>query len=54
MFELKRKYVMDEWKKIHHEELRNLYPSPNIFLEKSNERVWDRWGLWHPLGQREM
>jgi hypothetical protein len=40
-FEPKRDEVTEEWKKLHTEELRNLYSSPNIIRHMESRRM--RW-----------
>jgi hypothetical protein len=41
IFSLKRNEVMGEWRKLHNEELRNLYTSPNIIrIMKSRRKRW--------------
>jgi hypothetical protein len=43
IFELKRDEVTGEWRKLHNEELRNLYSSPNIIKQiKSTIMIWAR------------
>ena len=43
IFQLKRDEVTGEWKKIHNEELNDLYPSPNIIrMMKSRKMRWAR------------
>ena len=41
IFEPKRDEVIGEWKKLHNEELRDLYSSPNIFRVIISQRM--RW-----------
>jgi hypothetical protein len=41
MFGLKRDEVMGDWRKLHNEELHNLYYSPSIIrMMKSRRMVW--------------
>jgi len=41
IFGLKRVYVAGEWRKLHNEELNDLYSSPNIvWVIKSRRRGW--------------
>jgi hypothetical protein len=41
MFGSKRDEVMGDWRKLHNEELHNLYPSPNIIrMIKSRRMRW--------------
>jgi hypothetical protein len=43
MFGLKRDEVAGEWRKLHNEELHNLYSSPNIIrMTKSRRMRWAR------------
>jgi hypothetical protein len=50
IFGPKREEVAGGWRRLHNEELHNLYPSPNII------RVKSRWMLWvgHVACMREM
>jgi hypothetical protein len=41
MFGLKRDEVMEYWRKLHNEELHNLYSSPNIIKMMESKRM--RW-----------
>jgi hypothetical protein len=40
IFEPKRDEVTGGWRKLHHEELHNLYTSPNIIRIKSRRMRW--------------
>jgi len=52
IFGSKRNEVTEEWRKLHNEELNDLYPSPNIFRVMKSRRV--RWaGHVAPLGGEE-
>jgi hypothetical protein len=44
IFGLKRDEVMGDWRKLHNEELHNLYSSPNIIRMIKSRRM--RWA-WH-------
>jgi hypothetical protein len=41
-----RENITTDWGKLHTEELRGLYPSPNIAVV-TNQEGWDRWGVWN-------
>jgi hypothetical protein len=42
LFELKRAVVTGEWRKMHKEELHDLYPSPSIIrIMKSRRMRWE-------------
>jgi hypothetical protein len=41
IFQLKRDDVIRDWRKLHNEELNNLYSSPNIFRVTKSRRM--RW-----------
>ena len=50
IFGLKRVEVTGEWRKLHNEELDDLYPSPNIFrVIKSRRMRWE----WHVVRMGE-
>jgi hypothetical protein len=40
IFGPKRDEVTGEWRKLHREELHNLYSSPNIIRQKKLRRMW--------------
>jgi hypothetical protein len=41
MFEPKREEAVGDWRRLHNEELHNMYPSPNIIrVMKSKNMVW--------------
>jgi hypothetical protein len=44
IFVPKRDEVTGDWKKLHNEELHNLYSSPNIIVELSSQGGWDGHG----------
>jgi hypothetical protein len=50
IFDAKRDEVTGDWRKLHNEELRNLYSSPNIIMSRRM-----RWaGHVEPTGRRGM
>jgi hypothetical protein len=51
IFRPKRYEVMVEWRKVHSEELHNLYSSPDIRQIKSRKMGWQ--GMWHAWERRE-
>jgi hypothetical protein len=52
IFGLKRDGVMGEWRKLHNEELHNLYSSPDIIRQiKSRRMKWS--GMWHTWERSE-
>jgi len=55
IFELKRDEVTGEWRKLHNEELRNLYSSPNIIKQiKINENEVGRTCGTHGRGEESL
>jgi hypothetical protein len=52
IFGPKRDEVTGEWRKLHNEELHNLYSSPNIIKQIKSVRR-DGQGMWHALEGRE-
>jgi hypothetical protein len=52
IFGPKRDGVMEGWRKLHNEELHNLYSSPSIIRIIKSRRM--RWvGHWHEWGEEE-
>jgi hypothetical protein len=52
IFGPKRDEVTGEWRKLHNEELHNLYSSPNISRQVKSRRM--RWaGMWYAWEKRE-
>jgi putative SOS response-associated peptidase YedK len=52
IFEPKRDEVTGEWRKLHNEELHNLYSTPDIIRQiKSRTMRWA--GMWHAWEKRE-
>jgi hypothetical protein len=49
IFEPRRDEVTGEWRRLHNEELNDLYSSPNIVHIIWNSRRWDV-GIWTGLG----
>jgi hypothetical protein len=49
----KRDEVIDEWRKLHNEELNEIYYSPNIVRFIKSEE-WDGQGMQHVLGRGEV
>jgi hypothetical protein len=46
--------VMGEWRKLHNEELHNLYSFPDIIRQgKSSQGEWGGRGMWHAWERRE-
>jgi hypothetical protein len=53
IFGPKRDEVTGEWRKLHNEEIHNLFPSPNIIIMIKSRRM--RWaGHVARMGSREM
>jgi hypothetical protein len=53
VFGPKRDEVMGQWRKLHIEELHNMYSSPDIIRQIKSRRM--RWGaMWHAWGRGEM
>jgi phosphoribosylaminoimidazole carboxylase (NCAIR synthetase) len=51
---LERDEVTGSWRKLHNEELHNLYSSPSIIrIIKSRRIGWDGQGIWHERGEKE-
>jgi len=48
----KREEVKGGWRKLHNEELHDLYSLPNI-IRVVNKGEGDLQGMWHALGRRE-
>jgi hypothetical protein len=48
----KRDDVTGEWRKLHSEELRNLYSFPNIIMQIKSRRSSGQ-GMWHAWERRE-
>jgi hypothetical protein len=46
IFGPKREEVTGGWRRLHNEELHNLYASPNIIRDISQEGR-NEWGMWH-------
>jgi hypothetical protein len=52
ILQAKRDEVTGEWRKLHSEELHNLYSSPNIIRQiKSRGMKWDMWHAWERSGK---
>jgi hypothetical protein len=43
--------MVGSWRKLHNEELRNLFSSPNIII-MIKLRSFDGHGMWHAWGRR--
>jgi hypothetical protein len=53
VFVPKRDEVTGEWRKLHNEELNDLYSLPNVVRVVKSRRI--RWaGMWHVWGRREV
>jgi hypothetical protein len=52
IFEPKRDDVTEKWRKLHNEELHNLYSSPDIIRQIKSRRMGGR-GMWHAWERRE-
>ena len=52
IFESKRKEVVGDWRKVHNEELNDLYSSPNIVRVIKSRRMDGR-GMWRVWGRGE-
>src|SRR5215510_1707092 len=52
IFGPKRVEVTGEWRKLHNEELHDLYSSPNI-VRVINREEWDRRDMWRGWGREE-
>jgi hypothetical protein len=51
IFGPKRDEVVGEWRKLHNEELNDLYPSPNIIRVTKSRQM--RWGAYSTYGGEE-
>jgi hypothetical protein len=53
IFAPKTDEVTGDWRKLHNEELHNLYSSPNIIRQiKSRRKLWR--GMWHAWERRKV
>jgi len=50
-FGTKRDELTGEWRRLHNEELIELYYSPNIRMMKSRRIMWDGQGMQHVWGR---
>jgi hypothetical protein len=53
IFGPKRDDVTGEWRKLHNEELHNLYSSPDIIRQIESQGELCGHGMWHAWGRRE-